>query len=125
MPDALLEEIRTSVPNPPKTVKKLRESQVRNREQLLENARNSGASTLQYYETLKFPFFHLIQVDDKVYWGLVNYTKHGEDASQTYEDRPYLIFDQNDPFIEKMLQKVDDIIRNSDHFEIINEGEVN
>lgn len=125
MSDDLLEEIRTSVPNPPKTVKKLRDSQVRNREQLLENARNSGASSLKYYETLKFPFFHLIQVDDRVYWGLVNYTKHGEDTSQTYEDRPYLIFDQNDPFIEKMLQKVDDIIRSSEHFEIINEGEIN
>ena len=101
MSNDLLEEIRTSVPNPPKDVRKLKESQIRNREQLLENARNSGASSLKYYETLKFPFFHLIQVDDRVYWGIVNYTKHGEDTSQTYEERPYLIFEQNDPFIEK------------------------
>ena len=124
MSDDLLEEIRTSVPNPPKDVRKLKESQIRNREQLLENARNSGASSLKYYETLKFPFFHLIQVDDRVYWGIVNYTKHGEDTSQTYEERPYLIFEQNDPFIEKMLRKVDDIIRNSEYFEIVNEREV-
>lgn len=120
MSNDLLEEIRTSVPNPPKDVRKLKESQIRNREQLLENARNSGASSLKYYETLKFPFFHLIQVDDRVYWGIVNYTKHGEDTSQTYEERPYLIFEQNDPFIEKMLRKVDDIIRNSEYFEIVN-----
>lgn len=124
MSNDLLEEIRTSVPNPPKDVRKLKESQIRNREQLLENARNSGASSLKYYETLKFPFFHLIQVDDRVYWGIVNYTKHGEDTSQTYEERPYLIFEQNDPFIEKMLRKVDDIIRNSEYFEIVNEREV-
>lgn len=124
MSNDLLEEIRTSVPNPPKDVRKLKESQIRNREQLLENARNSGASSLKYYETLKFPFFHLIQVDDRVYWGIVNYTKHGEDTSQTYEERPYLIFEQNDPFIEKMLRKVDDIIRDSDYFEIVNEREV-
>lgn len=123
MSNDLLEEIRTSVPNPPKDVRKLKESQIRNREQLLENARNSGASSLKYYETLKFPFFHLIQVDDRVYWGIVNYTKHGEDTSQTYEERPYLIFEQNDPFIEKMLRKVDDIIRNSEYFEIVNERE--
>lgn len=124
MSNDLLEAIRTSVPNPPKDVRKLKESQIRNREQLLENARNSGASSLKYYETLKFPFFHLIQVDDRVYWGIVNYTKHGEDTSQTYEERPYLIFEQNDPFIEKMLQKVNDIIRDSDYFEIVNEREV-
>ena len=124
MSNDLLEEIRTSVPNPPKDVRKLKESQIRNREQLLENARNSGASSLKYYETLKFPFFHLIQVDDRVYWGIVNYTKHGEDTSPTYEERPYLIFEQNDPFIEKMLRKVDDIIRNSEYFEIVNEREV-
>ena len=66
----------------------------------------------------------MIQVDDRVYWGIVNYTKHGEDTSQTYEERPYLIFEQNDPFIEKMLRKVDDIIRNSEYFEIVNEREV-
>ena len=124
MSNDLLEEIRTSVPNPPKDVRKLRESQIRNREQLLENARNSGAASLKYYETLKFPLFHLIQVDDRVYWGIVNYTKHGEDTSQTYEERPYLIFEQNDPFIEKILRKVDDIIRNSEYFEIVNEREV-
>lgn len=106
MSNDLLEEIRTSVPNPPKDVRKLKESQIRNREQLLENARNSGASSLKYYETLKFPFFHLIQVDDRVYWGIVNYTKHGEDTSQTYEERPYLIFEQNDPFIEKCYGKL-------------------
>ena len=124
MSNDLLEEIRTSVPNPPKGGRKINERKIRNREQLLENARNSGASSLKYYETLKFPFFHLIQVDDRVYWGIVNYTKHGEDTSQTYEERPYLIFEQNDPFIEKMLRKVDDIIRNSEYFEIVNEREV-
>lgn len=48
----------------------------------------------------------MIQVDDRVYWGIVNYTKHGEDTSQTYEERPYLIFEQNDPFIEKCYGKL-------------------
>ena len=119
MSDELLEEIRESVPNPP-SLKELKESQLRQRQTLLNNAKKSGVSdkNLKYYETNKIPLFHLVKVDDKVYWGLVNYKKCGEDLSTTYEERPYLVFDVRNPFAIRMLEKVNAIIEDSELFKI-------
>ena len=124
MPDALLDEVRESVPNPP-SLKELKESQSRQRQTLLNNAKKLKVSdkNLQYYETDKIPFFHLVKVDEKVYWGLVNYKKYGEDLTATYEERPYLVFDVRNPFAIRMLQKVEDIIRESKSFKINDSGQ--
>lgn len=124
MPDALLAEICESVPNP-SSLKELKESQLHQRQTLLNNAKSLKVSdkNLQYYETNKIPFFHLVKVDDKVYWGLVNYKKYGEDLTTTYEERPYLVFDAQNLFAIRMLQKVEDIIKESKLFKINDSGQ--
>ena len=54
---------------------------------------------------------------------MVNYKKYGEDLTTTYEERPYLVFDVQNPFAIRMLQKVEDIIKESKLFKINDSGQ--
>ena len=109
--DELLEETRRSVPNPPKNVEEIRETQVKNRKSFLELKETmKNKENFKYYETIHLPLFHIIQVDDKFYWGLANYNKLSESTSEVYKNRPYLVFSIYDSFSKRMLQKFDLIL---------------
>lgn len=110
MPDPLLEEVLRSVPNPPQTIAEIKDTQKRQRDAFLAAKRSK--QRIHYYETKHFPLFHLVQVDNKVYWGLTNYDKLSETPTEVYHNRPYLIYDQFDPFAQRMLAKIDQIIKN-------------
>lgn len=111
MSDELLEEIRRSVPNPPKDISEIRTTQERNKEKFIElKMQMKHKDNLKYYETMHFPLFHIIQIDDKMYWGLANYNKMMESSLEVYKNRPYLVFSVYDVFATRMLDKFEKIV---------------
>lgn len=100
----LLEEIRKSVPYPPKTIDEMRKTQIEYKKEFLEQKEKQKCDNIKYYESYDFPLFQFVLVDNKLYFGIVNYNKEDE-KNTVYDDRPYLEFDVLDEFARKILKK--------------------
>lgn len=103
MDDALLEEIRKSVPHPPKDIEELRNTQ-KNHAKIYQDRKSkmeeSFKRNLNYFETSEIIWFNFVLVDNRFYWGIVNYKKTDEDHS-VYKNRPYIEYPLTDPFAKK------------------------
>jgi hypothetical protein len=68
------------------------------------NLNDSAKKRFHYYEYLGAPPFHCIQVDDQLYFGLVNYHK-SPNALEVVEDRPCVKFDIKSTKFAKVITK--------------------
>lgn len=110
----LLEEIRKSVPYPPKTIEEMRKTQIEYKEEYLEQKEKQKCNNIKYYEYLDFPLFQFALVDSKLYFGITNYNKEDE-KNTVYDDRPYLEFDVSDKFARKILNKYSILLAKSEY----------
>lgn len=108
--DELLEEIRKSVPRPPKSIKEMRKTQIEYKEEYLEQKKKQNCDNIIYYESLDFPLFQFVLVDNKLYLGIVNYNKEDEE-NLVYDNRPYLEFNVTDKFACEILKKYSILVK--------------
>lgn len=107
--DVLLEEINKSLLYPNKNIMELKKEQEKNKKKYIEfknmikKDKKCKIDNIKYYESIEFPLFHMVVVDDILYWGLVNYNKEDEDI-------PYKKTITNE-FSRKILKKYE-IIKN-------------
>lgn len=108
--DELLEEIRKSVPHPPKSIKEMRKTQIEYKEEYLQQKKKQNCDNIIYYESLDFPLFQFVLVDNKLYLGIVNYNKEDEE-NLVYDNRPYLEFNVTDKFACEILKKYSILVK--------------
>ncbi len=105
MEEAILTELRKCIHHAPE-IDELRKSQISGRKLFLEEKAKYGIKDFKYYECLEYLPFHCTWVDEKFYWGLVNY--HRVDDLDRY-DGAYLEFDRKSEFSVKIYEKFNEL----------------
>ena len=97
----LLNEMRDSIPNcPPNS--ELISSQNSNRELYIERKKQmKNKDNIHYYEYTCYPLSQYIIVDNKLYWGVVNFNK--SKMTNPFGDRPYIEMDTSTSFAMYIL----------------------
>lgn len=109
MHDYVFREMMRSIPNCPQDIKELRSSQTIGRNfYLSQKTYMKKSNNITYYEYRDFPLSQYIVVDDKFYWGIVNYDKTKMD--NVFESRPYLEMSVTNPFAKYILSLKDTTI---------------
>ena len=94
--ETLLKEMEKTIPNSP-PVRELRDTQRLNRNEYVERKKKmKNTDNIAYYEYMEYPLSQYVIVDDKLYWGIVNFDK--SDMANVFEDRPYIVMDTNSRF---------------------------
>lgn len=105
MEEEILTELRKCIHHAPE-IDQLKKSQESGRRLFLEEKAKYGIKDFKYYESLEYIPFHCTWVDEKFYWGLINY--HRVDDLDSY-DGAYLEFDRKSNFSVKMLDKYNEL----------------
>lgn len=105
MEEKILTELRKCIHHAPK-IDELRKSQGVGKKLLLEEKAKYSIKDFKYYESSEYLPFHCTWVDDRFYWGLVNY--HKVDDLDRY-DGSYLEFDKKSDFSVRMLKKFNEL----------------
>lgn len=98
MEEIIMNEMKKTIPNSP-SIQELRETQISNRNAYLERKKRMvNTDNIVYFEYTDYPVAQYIIVDNKMYWGIVNYDK--SDMDNVFEDRPYIIMDTDTKFVK-------------------------
>lgn len=108
-----LYEVNKTIPIPAPSVEKLKEELIENRRKIIEFKESLDASQKNrffYYEFLGVPPFHCIQVDDSLYFGLVNYYKAPNEYG-VVENRPCVKLDlKSVDFAQRIKKQIETFI---------------
>ena len=103
----LLEDMKKSIPSCPST-KELIVTQETNRQAFVDRkAKMKKPGNFNYFEYFDYPLSQYIIVDNKMYWGIVNFNK--SDMSDPFGDRPYLEMDVSTRFAKYIIAQHDNI----------------
>ena len=102
MDNDILNEMKKSIPNCPTQTDELINTQIAGKNLFLElKQKMKKPGNFNYYEYTSFPISQYIVVDDRLYWGIVNYNKM--DMVNPFEERPYLEMNVSTPFARYIL----------------------
>ena len=103
----ILEEMRKTIPNCPDNNDLIQSQEINKQAYISKKRQMKKPNNINYYEYTGFPFSQFIVIDNKLYWGIVNFDK--TNMSDPFADRPYLEMDISTHFAQYILSQQDEM----------------